>query len=257
MPRFFGLLRVFRRDRLGADFLPVVAVEVVRLARDWIDDPLERRLFAHRDLEFDRVMAELLFEHRGDPVVVRAGVVHLVDESDARNAVTLHLPVDRDRLTLDALARVEHEDRAVEDAEGAFDLDREVDVPGGVDDVDVVRRELLLRAAPHAVRRRRLDRDPLFPLEIHRVHFRADAVFAAHFVDLVDPPRVKEDALGQGRFARVDVRRDADVANAFEGDACGHGSFFLGAGLTSRSGKCVRVRADCGGPHSLSGPRSQ
>ena len=67
---------------------------------------------------------------------------------------------------------------------------------------------------PHAVGRGGLDRDALLALEIHRVHLGADAVFAAHLVDLVDATRVEEDALGERRLARVDVRRDADVADA-------------------------------------------
>src|SRR5207245_9799877 len=40
-----------------------------------------------------------------------------------------------------------------------------------------------------------------------------DLVLPLHRVDLVDPPGVIEDALGQGRLARVDVGRDADVAD--------------------------------------------
>ena len=90
------------------------------------------------------MVAELLLEHVRDALVVGARVVHLVDERDARHAVALHLPVDGDRLALHALARVEHQDRAVEHAQRALDLDREVDVAGRVDDVDVVVLELLL-----------------------------------------------------------------------------------------------------------------
>jgi hypothetical protein len=67
---------------------------------------------------------------------------------------------------------------------------------------------------PNAVGRGGLDRDALLAFEIHRIHFGADAVFAAHLVNLVDPPRVEQDALGERRFAGVDVCRDADVANA-------------------------------------------
>ena len=73
----------------------------------------------------------LLFEHLRDALVVGAGIVHLVDEGDPQDAVTLHLLVDRDRLALHAFARVEHGDRAVQDAEGAFDLDREVSARPG------------------------------------------------------------------------------------------------------------------------------
>jgi len=112
--------------------------------------------------------------------------------------------------------RVEHEDRAVEDAQRALHFDGEVDVTGRVDDVYVDRLVLvlLLRPFPHAVGRGGLDRDALLALEIHRVHLGADAVLAAHLVDFVNSTRVEEDALGERRLARVDVRRDADVADA-------------------------------------------
>src|SRR5207248_7856799 len=59
----------------------------------------------------------------------------------------------------------------------------------------------------------RLDGDALLALQLHRVHLGADLVLPLHLVDLVDPPGVIEDALGQGRLARVDVGRDADVAD--------------------------------------------
>src|ERR1700722_14634562 len=94
-----------------------------------------------------------------------------------------------------------------------------------------------------------LDRDPLLALEIHRVHLGADAVLAAHLVDFVDAPRVVQDSLGERRLARVDVRRDADVTDAFEGDACGHGSVLLCAGgkpgrshVNRRAGSCNPLR---------------
>ena len=97
-----------------------------------------------------------------------------------------------------------------------------------VDDVDVVRLELLLRAVPHAVSRGRLDGDALLALEIHRVHFGADAVFAADLVDFVNSARIEQDSLGERRLARVDVGGNTDVADAVEGNASGQGilSFF-------------------------------
>ena len=187
------------------------------------------------------MVAELLLEHRRDALVVRARVVHLVDERDARDVVALHLPVDGDRLALNALARVEDEDRTIEHAERAFDFDREVDVAGSVDDVDVDRLlfELLVRSLPDAVRRGRLDRDALLALELHRVHLGADAVLAADFVNLMDTTRIEEDALGERRLAGVDVRRDADVADAVDGDASGQGilSLFEGEAWGDSSGR--------------------
>ena len=83
---------------------------------------------------------ELLAELVADAERVRAGAVELVDERDARNLVAAHLAVDRVRLRLHAGDAAQHHDRAVEDAQRALDLDREVDVARGVDDVDVVLR---------------------------------------------------------------------------------------------------------------------
>ena len=73
-------------------------------------------------------------------VEVRAELVHLVDEADARDVVLVGLAPDRLGLGLDALLAVEHGDRAVEDAQRALDLDGEVDVARGVDEVDLVCR---------------------------------------------------------------------------------------------------------------------
>ena len=69
---------------------------------------------------------------------VGAHLVHLVHERDARDLVLVGLAPDGLALRLDAVAAVEHRDRAVEDAQAALDLDREVDVARRVDDVDAV-----------------------------------------------------------------------------------------------------------------------
>ena len=52
--------------------------------------------------------------------------------------VAVGLAPDRLGLRLDAGDRIEDGDRAVEHAQAALDLDREVHVPGRVDDVDPV-----------------------------------------------------------------------------------------------------------------------
>ena len=61
--------------------------------------------------------------------------------------------------------------------------------------------------------RRGGDRDSALALELHAVHGGTDLVLAADLVDRVNLPGVIEDALGQGRLARVDVRTDADVSD--------------------------------------------
>jgi len=89
---------------------------------------------------------------------VRTQAVQLVHVRDAGHLVLVGLEPDRLRLDLDAADGAEHAHPAVEDAQGALDLGREVDVAGGVDDVDRV-------LAPVDRDGRRVDRDPLLLLE--------------------------------------------------------------------------------------------
>ena len=197
-------------DRLAADVLALLAVEVDRLAVDQVDHAFEVRLGADRDLQRDGGQAELALELLDHVGRVRAGAVHLVDERDAGHVVPLHLAVDGDRLRLHARHGAEDQHRAVEDAERPLDLDGEVDVAGRVDDVDLL-------VAPVDGGRGRGDRDPALLLQLHVVHHRA---FALDLLDHVDAAGVEQDPLGQRGLARVDVGRDpdiADVAKVFHG----------------------------------------
>jgi hypothetical protein len=109
---------------------------------------------------------------------------------------------DRLRLRLDPRDGVEDGDRAVQDAQRALDLGREVDVAGRVDDVDPM-------ALPLARGGGRGDRDPPLLLLLHPVHDGSALVDLTH---LVGAARVVEDALGRRRLTGVDVRHDSDVA---------------------------------------------
>src|SRR5690606_18587731 len=103
---------------------------------------------------------------------------------------------------------------AVQHAQAALDLDGEVDVTGGVDDVQAL-------AAPEGGRRGRGDGDAAFLLLVHPVHGRGAVVRLAHLVVLAG---VAQDPLGRRRLARVDVGHDAEVAIVFDFMRAGHGS---------------------------------
>jgi hypothetical protein len=182
---------------------------------DDVDDAAEVLLLADRKLDRSGVRTEAV-DHRLDGrEEVGADAVHLVDEGDARDAVAVGLPPDRLGLGLHPRHGVEDGDGAVEDAQAPLHLDREVHVPGRIDDVDT-------KIAPEGRRRRGRDRDAALLLLRHPVHHGGALVHLAH---LVGAAGVVEDPLGRRRLAGVDVRHDPDVADVVERDrpACLHG----------------------------------
>ena len=112
-------------DVVGAHRLVLVGD---RLHLDEVDDAFEVLFRADRQLNRDRVGFELRDDLIEGALEVGADAVHLVDEADARHAVLVGLAPDGLRLRLDAGDRVEHGDRAVEDAQRALDFGGEVDV---------------------------------------------------------------------------------------------------------------------------------
>ena len=134
---FLGLL-----DHVGRN-VDVVIVGAERLVfphhalhAHEIDDALELLLGSDRKLDRHRLGAEAVDDVLEALEEVRADLVHLVAEDDARNLVLVALPPDRLGLRLDPLIAVEHAYRAVEHPQASLHLDGEIDVPGRVDDVE-------------------------------------------------------------------------------------------------------------------------
>ena len=160
-------------------------------------------VFAEIRSASDGIAAEQVGHLRRDAVRVGPGQVDLVEDRDQ-----LEAGVDRgvgvgDGLRLDALGGVDDEQRALAGREAARDLVGEVDVPGRVDQVQVVGLAVRRRVGdPHGLG---LDRDPALALEVHRVeHLR-------HVGARVDGPGELEDAVGERRLAVVDVGDDREV----------------------------------------------
>jgi small subunit ribosomal protein S20 len=109
-------------------------------------------------------------------------------------------------LGLDALGGVDEEDDPFAGGQRPGHLVAEVDVPGGVDQVD----DVALVVEPDVLR---LDRDAPLPLDVHRVE-----VLGPH-VPGIDCAAVLQDPVSQGGFAMVDVRDHGDVA---DGVGAGH-----------------------------------
>ena len=233
-----GLLSELRRDVLdlvlGAH--GHVALGVARphegLHGQQVDDADEVVLGADRQLHHEGLGAETLHDRVHGEVEVRAELVHLVDEADTGDVVLVRLAPHRLRLGLHALLAVEHGHGTVQHAQGALHLDREVDVAGGVDDVDLV-------VLPEAGHRGGRDGDAALLLLLHPVGGRRAVVGLAQ---LVVDTRVEQDALGGGGLAGIDVGHDADVADLVQ-----VGQHVLCHGVSlGRSGR-VGVSRDGGG----------
>ena len=181
-------------------------VRVTVRRRDPLDDRVEHLIDVDARLGRDAddvgsIAAEELRHLVRSTVGVGGGEVDLVhDRHD------LEVVLDREvgvceRLRLDSLRRVDHEHGPFAGLERARDLVGEVDVPGRVDQVQL----MALPGNPH---RLGLDRDPPLALEIHRIE-----QLLAH-VAVGDGVRELENPVGQGRLPVVDVGDDGEVADA-------------------------------------------
>ena len=98
-------------------FAVVVERPHERLHLDEVDDAAELALGADRQLHDRGHRVEAVADHLDAALEVGADAVHLVDEAEARHVVLVGLAPHRLGLRLDTGDRVEHRDRAVEDAQ--------------------------------------------------------------------------------------------------------------------------------------------
>ncbi len=134
-----------------------------------------------------------LVEHRHDLVIV---VDRLIDVGK--------------RLRLDALAGVDHKQRALAGGKRAVDLIGEVDMAGRVDQVEhvvlAIARPVL---EPHGLR---LDGDAALALDVHGIEHLLD-----HFARF-EPAGQLDKPVGQCRFAVVDVGDNRKIADVGDGN---------------------------------------
>ena len=191
---------------LRVDHALVVFLEVPGGHGDQVDEAPELVLGAHRDLSGDGVGVQTLL-HRIDGVEeVGADAIVLVDEGDARDVVVVGLTPHGLGLGLNAGDGVEDGDGTVEDAQGALDLGREVNVARGVDDLDD-------GVLPEARGGGGLNGHATLLLLNHPVHGGGAIV---DLTDLVGLARVVQDSLGGRGLTGIDVGHDADIAHVLE-----------------------------------------
>ncbi len=139
-------------------------------------------------------------------VLLRLGCrqVDLVEHRDDHQVVLQSQPQVRQRLRLDALCGVDEENGPFTCRETAGHLVGEVDVPGGVDEVQHV--GAVVGRGERQAHGLGLDRDAALPLDVHPIE-----VLRAHRA-VVDDAGDLQHPVGQCRLAVVDVRDDAEVA---------------------------------------------
>ncbi len=181
-------------------------------------DPRDHRLedvvdaFAGLGAGADRVLrvdADDVLDLLDHPLGLGRRQVDLVQHRHDLDALLDRRVAVRDRLRLDALRRVDDQQRALAGGERARDLVGEVDVPRRVDQVEAV----LLPVARRVGQRGglRLDGDAALPLEIHRVED-----LRLH-LPVGQPAAALDEAVGQRRLAVVDVGDDREVADMLHG----------------------------------------
>src|SRR4029077_14550715 len=190
-----------------------------RLHLDQVDHADEAVLGADGQLNGNRVAPQPRADLIHAAQEIRAGAVHFVDESHARNSVLVHLAPNGFGLRLHTRHRAINRHSRVQHTQGALYFNGEVDVSGGVDDVDAVLGKALVHSLPEAGRRRGGDGDAALLLLFDVVH---DGRSVMHFADLVRHARIKKNTLRRGGFPRVDVSGNTDISVSLNGRSACH-----------------------------------
>ena len=180
-----------------------VAGPDVCLHFEQVDNTEEVALSADGELNNQRACAQAVDDGLNGEVEVSTHLVHLVDEADTGDIVLVSLAPNGLRLGLNTFLAVEHSNCAVEDAQGALNLNGEVDVTGGVDNVDLV-------VLPEAGGCCGGNGNTSLLLLSHPVHGGSAVV---GLTDLVVNTGVEQNALSGGGLTGVDVRHNTDVAD--------------------------------------------
>ena len=154
---------------------------------------------------FGGIDADHVFDLLGNTVAVRRGQVDLVqDRHDVMIRVNRVIHVGK-RLRLYALGTIDNQQRPFDRAHGPRNLVGEIDVTGGVDQIEDIFLAIFGRVIdPH---RLGLDRDPALALDIHRIEHLRLHIAQGNGVRLLDQ------AIGERGFTMIDVGDDGEIAD--------------------------------------------
>ncbi|MBA7567338.1 hypothetical protein ES708_09048 [subsurface metagenome] len=179
-----------------------VGFETPGLILHQVDDALKRSLAAQGQLHQQGLSPQHLFNHRNGALEISPHPVHLIDETDTGNFISIRLVPYRLRLRLDTGHGIEDHHPTIQHPQAALHLGGKVHMPRGIDDVDAV-------LLPVAGGRRRRDGNAPLLLLLHPVHHRRALI---HLADFIGTTSVIEYALGDGGLTRVNVSDNSNIA---------------------------------------------
>ena len=183
-----------------------------------------------------------------------SGKIDLVENGDDLQVVLQGQVGVGQRLGLDALAGVDHQERPLARGQTARHLVGEVHVTGSVDEVELIVAPIPgLVVDAHGLG---LDGDAPLPLDVHAVEHLLAHLPVGHGVGYL------QDAVGQRRLAVVDVGDDGEVADVGKGGhgprivpqrPCPHGRGAMSAcsGRIVPGGIDYRARSPAAAPHGV------
>ncbi|MNH94635.1 hypothetical protein D3C73_472580 [compost metagenome] len=219
-PLFSQLLELSRNVLANRDHTFVRVIPVDSLHVDQIDLTLEVVFGTDGQLDRHRSVTQTLLDLTDHAQEVGTSTVHLVYVNKTWNTVFVGLTPYGFRLRLNTRSTAEHNDSAVEYAQGTLNFNSEVNVARGIDHVEAVLvLVLLLGTFPESGDGSRSNGNTTLLLLHHPVCGRGAVMHLAHFVTFAG---VKKDALGGGGFTSIHVSDDTDVTVAANRSSTSH-----------------------------------
>ena len=202
----------------GVDDQPLQGLRGIALGRgNTCDNRFQDLVDAHAGLRAGQdglrgVDADDVFDLRACALWIGLRQIHFVEHWHHLDAEFDRGVAVGDGLRLDTLRCVHDEQRALAGRERAADLIGEIHVTGGIDQVERVDLATLGFVVQRS--RLRLDCDPAFALDIHRVEN-----LRGHFA-ISQPPTTLDQPIREGGLAVVDMGNDGEITDVLH-NACG------------------------------------
>ena len=195
-------------DHIGGNIFNCVVHRIARFIPDpgfagqQIDYAAKLFFNADRQHHHHRFGSEDFIDLLDNSVKICTGAIELIDVDDASDFGIVSVAPVGFRLRFNSTRTAEHTDTTIEHLQRTVNLDRKIDVSGGIDDV-----ELML--VPEAGGSSGLNRNPALLLLFHEVSSRRAFVNFTNFVDFTCQ---FQDSFSCGGLASIYVGEDADIS---------------------------------------------